>query len=58
MYGEEIGSPGIVNQIVNVGESSNLCHTWFEAAARLPIRVIQACPAGYHIALERLAALR
>jgi ornithine carbamoyltransferase len=45
-------------RVAFIGEASNLCHTWFEAAARLPIRVIQACPDGYHIAPERLASLR
>ena len=36
-------------KVVFVGEATNLCHTWFEAAARLPIEVIQVCPKGYEV---------
>ena len=45
-------------RVAFIGEATNLCHTWFEAAARLPIHVMQACPEGYQIAPERLVALR
>ena len=34
-------------KVVFVGEPTNLCHPWFEAAARLPIEVTQVCPKGY-----------
>ena len=34
-------------KVAFVGEATNLCHPWFEAAARLPIRVVQVCPKGY-----------
>lgn len=30
-----------------VGEASNLCYSWLEAAHSLPISVTQICPAGY-----------
>ena len=33
-------------KVVFVGEATNLCHSWFEAAARLPIQVVQVCPEG------------
>ena len=36
-------------KIVFVGEPTNLCHPWFEAAAKLPISVIQVCPKGYEM---------
>jgi ornithine carbamoyltransferase len=34
-------------KVVFIGEPTNLCHPWFEAAARLPITVVQVCPKGY-----------
>lgn len=37
-------------KVVFVGEPSNLCMSWLEAAAVLPIRVTQACPPGYEVA--------
>lgn len=33
--------------VVFVGEVSNLCMSWFEAAARFPIKVTQVAPASY-----------
>jgi ornithine carbamoyltransferase len=45
-------------EVVFVGEATNLCHPWMEAAARLPIHVVQACPAGYEVAPEVLARIR
>ena len=33
-------------RVAFVGEATNLGHTWFEAAARIPIHVVQACPEG------------
>jgi len=33
--------------VVFVGEVTNLCMSWFEAAVRLPISVTQIAPAGY-----------
>src|SRR5512142_59922 len=36
-------------KVAFVGEATNLCHPWFEAAARLPIEVVQVCPEGYSI---------
>ena len=35
--------------VVFVGEPTNLCHSWFEAAVRFPIQVIQVCPSGYEV---------
>lgn len=35
--------------VVFVGEAANLCHSWFEAAVPLPLRVIQVCPEGYEV---------
>ena len=34
-------------RVVFVGETTNLCSSWFAAAARLPISVIQVCPREY-----------
>ncbi len=36
-------------RVVFVGEATNLCVPWFEAAARLPIAVMQVCPKGREI---------
>ena len=36
-------------RVVFVGEATNLGHSWFEAAARFPINVVQICPKGYEI---------
>lgn len=34
-------------KVAFVGEATNLCYPWLEAAARLPIEVVQICPEGY-----------
>jgi ornithine carbamoyltransferase len=44
-------------RVVFAGEPTNLCHPWFEAAARLPITVIQACPPGRETNPEYLRRL-
>ena len=36
-------------KVVFVGEPTNLCYPWCEAAAKLPISVVQVCPKGYEI---------
>lgn len=36
-------------KVAFVGEPTNLCHPWFEAAARLPITVTQICPEAYRV---------
>jgi ornithine carbamoyltransferase len=40
------------------GEATNLCHSWFEAAARQPIHVIQCCPDGFRVAADTLTQLQ
>ncbi len=45
-------------KVTFVGEPTNLCYPWLEAAARLPIEVIQACPIGYETPAEHMAMLR
>jgi len=45
-------------KVVFVGEPTNLCHPWFEAASRLPITVIQACPEGFEADPRYLEGLR
>jgi ornithine carbamoyltransferase len=45
-------------KVAFVGEATNLCHPWFEAAARLPIRVVQVCPEEYSIDKSLLAELQ
>ncbi len=42
-------------KVAFVGEATNLCHPWFEAAARLPIEVVQVCPQGFEAKAEYLA---
>ena len=45
-------------RVAFVGEATNLGHSWFEAAARFPIHVVQVCPPGYEVEaqfLQRIA---
>ena len=45
-------------RVAFIGEATNLGHSWFEAAARYPIHVVQVCPAGYEVKaqfLQRIA---
>jgi len=45
-------------RVAFVGEATNLGHSWFEAAARFPIHVVQVCPTGYEVEaqfLQRIA---
>jgi ornithine carbamoyltransferase len=44
-------------RVAFVGEASNLCMSWLEAAAVLPIRVVQVCPVGYAVDDAHLASL-
>ncbi|MBP7401235.1 MAG: ornithine carbamoyltransferase [Clostridia bacterium] len=44
--------------VVFLGEESNLCGSWFEAAARFPIRVTQIAPPEHLADGESLAAYR
>jgi ornithine carbamoyltransferase len=44
-------------KVVFAGEVTNLCTSWFEAAVRLPIQVIQVAPPRYGIDLARLVSL-
>jgi ornithine carbamoyltransferase len=45
-------------KVAFVGEPSNLCMSWLEEAAVLPIRVVQVCPVGYEAESGHLASLR
>lgn len=45
-------------KVVFVGEATNLCHSWFEAAAVLPIHVVQVCPPGYEVAAHAYPRIR
>ncbi len=45
-------------RVAFVGEATNLCHPWFEAAARLPIHVTQICPTGYEVSAEFIAQVQ
>lgn len=36
-------------RVVFIGDATNLCHSWCEAAAALAITVIQVCPAGFEV---------
>ncbi len=42
-------------KVVFVGEATNVGRSWFEAAALLPIEVIQACPEGYTMSTDFLS---
>jgi ornithine carbamoyltransferase len=44
-------------RVVFVGEASNLCHSWCEAAAVLPIHLTQVCPPGFGVQPAWLASL-
>jgi ornithine carbamoyltransferase len=47
-------------QVAWVGDGNNVAHSWINAAARLPIRLVLACPGGYEPRqeiLERAQAL-
>ena len=43
--------------VVFIGETSNLCRSWCEAASVLPIRLTQVCPPGHEVDLGWFAAL-
>jgi ornithine carbamoyltransferase len=45
-------------KVVFVGEPSNLCMSWLEAAAVLPIQVVQACPPGHEVTESILTDLQ
>lgn len=45
-------------EVAFVGEATNLCHPWLEAAARLPVSVVQICPLGYEVRPDVLARMR
>ena len=44
-------------RVAFVGEATNLGHSWFEAAARFPIHVVQVCPAGYEVEAQFLQSI-
>ena len=44
-------------RVVFAGAVTNLCTSWFEAAVRLPIEVIQVAPPGHALDPVRVAAL-
>jgi ornithine carbamoyltransferase len=44
--------------VVFVGEATNLCMSWLEAATVFPIKVTQVCPAGYEVTKEVLSELQ
>lgn len=43
--------------VIFVGEVTNLCMSWFEAAVRFPIKVTQIAPTGYEANLELIKDL-
>jgi ornithine carbamoyltransferase len=58
LYLRQLGRDLGTLKLVFVGEPSNLCMSWLEAAAVFPMRVIQVCPPGYEISASSLEALR
>jgi ornithine carbamoyltransferase len=45
-------------RVVFVGAIDNVCRSWFEAAVRFPIRVVQVCPQPWAIGSLEIAELR
>lgn len=45
-------------KVVFVGEPTNLCHSWMEAAVCMAIDVVQVCPRGYAVEAETLAKMK
>ncbi len=45
-------------KVAFVGEATNLCMSWLEAATVLPIQVTQVCPEGYEVRSTVLGDLR
>lgn len=45
-------------KVAFVGEATNLCRPWCEAAARLPIDVVQICPPGYEVDADFIAQVQ
>jgi ornithine carbamoyltransferase len=45
-------------KVVFVGEPSNLCMSWLEAATVFPIKVTQVCPKGYEVSGDVLRDLK
>jgi len=45
-------------KLVFVGEPTNLCMSWLEAAVVFPMHVVQVCPPGFEIAESVLQTLR
>lgn len=45
-------------QVAFVGPAGNICHSWFEASATLPIHVTQVCPPGFEASETFLSELR
>jgi ornithine carbamoyltransferase len=45
-------------KVVYVGQPANLCHSWLEAAAAMPIAVTNVCPPGYEPDASLLRKLR
>ena len=41
-------------RVAFIGEATNLGHSWFEAAARFPIHVVQVCPVGFEVEAQFL----
>ena len=48
--GRSMGAP---ISVVFAGEATNLCQSWIEAAAVLPIAVTQVCPPGFEADLDQ-----
>jgi ornithine carbamoyltransferase len=44
-------------KVVFVGEATNLCNSWCEAAAVLEMEIVQVCPEGYEVDDAWLASL-
>ena len=58
LYLRQIGRNLNELKLVFVGEFTNLCMSWLEAATVLPLHVVQVCPPGFEVPTQTLDALR
>jgi ornithine carbamoyltransferase len=58
LYLRQLGRDLATLKLVFVGERSNLCTSWLEAATVFPMTVVQVCPPGHEISASYLEVLR
>lgn len=58
LYLRQLGRDLNKLKVVFVGEPSNLCLSWLEAASVFPMHVVQVCPPGFEVDAPTLKAFR